>query len=159
TPAPASPNYALRTVADPLQPGDPNAKVTVPIATNPDGFFMPVVLRCQSSDECANYGAISAAAFPTDGGNGRVTAQRDIVGNETVVGREQYYAPWLMVQSNDFADTEFGLFSALSAFVSTGQITTGSQTAWWINFGSFQQGIMSVGGDVTVRAGRDIDQL
>src|SRR5262249_30692643 len=30
---------------------------------------------------------------------------------------------------------------------------------WWINFGSFDQGLMSVGGNVRVQAGRDIQEL
>ena len=36
---------------------------------------------------------------------------------------------------------------------------TPSQTSWWINFGSFGQGLMSVGGDVRIEAGRDIREL
>ncbi len=56
---------------------------------------------------------------------------------------------------------DFGPFSSLSAYLSTeGEaVFSPSQTSWWINFGSFGQGLMSVGGDVRIEAGRDIQEL
>ena len=30
------------------------------------------------------------------------------------------------------------------------------QSAWWIQFSNFDQGVMSVGGNVTLTAGRDV---
>ncbi|HEX3487412.1 MAG TPA: filamentous hemagglutinin family protein [Micropepsaceae bacterium] len=167
----ADPGFKVETIPDPINPGN---TIKIPVATNPDGFLAPLVLTCDpgSTYLCNPYGVLTAAAFPVDGGDLTVTVQQDILGYEhpTVasainagsgrVPNQQYFMPWLLVQSTPLTDTEFGAFSPLSAYVSTGgNIFTPSQTAWWINFGSFDQGLMSVGGNATIKAGRDISQL
>ena len=115
---------------------------TTPTLTNPAGFFAPQVLQCNTNLACNPYGPITAAAYPIDGGNVTIAAQQDILGLEdpTLPGKvpnQQYFAPWLLAQGS----------------------SSQSQTSWWINFGSFDQGVMSVGGNVTVDAGRDISQV
>jgi filamentous hemagglutinin family protein len=164
----ADPGYKLETVADPLNPGQ---TIKVPIATNPNGFLTPQVVSCDAgfSYGCNPYGPITQSAYPVDGGHLTVAVQQDIQGYEhptiaagdgTLQPNQQYFAPWLIAQGTKLTDTEFGIFSALSGYVSNqGPIFTPSQTSWWINFGSFDQGLMSVGGDVRIVAGRDISQL
>ena len=158
------PDYTMQTVNDPLNPGQ---TITVPVATNASGFLAPDLLTCDPGLSCNPYGAITAAAYPVDGGHLTVTAQQDILGyQETEVNGKasapdwQFYAPWLLSQGTSLSDTEFGVFSTLSGYIATGgNVFSPSQTSWWINFGSFDQGLMSVGGDVRVVAGRDISQL
>jgi filamentous hemagglutinin family protein len=164
----ADPGFKMETVADPLNPGK---TIRVPVATDPNGFLTPQVLTCDSgsSFNCNPYGPITQSAYPVDAGHLTVTAQQDILGYEhptivtgagTVAPNQQYFAPWLIAQGTTLSNTEFGIFSALSGYVANnGPIFTPSQTSWWINFGSFDQGLMSVGGDVRVVAGRDINQL
>jgi filamentous hemagglutinin family protein len=162
------PGYTLEKVADPLNPGH---MIKVPVATDPNGFLAPQLVSCDAGSAygCNPYGPITQAAYPVDGGHLTVTAQQDILGYEhpniaagdgTVQPNLQYFAPWLIAQGTKLSDTEFGVFSVLSGYVSNGgPIFTPAQTSWWINFGSFDQGLMSVGGDVRVVAGRDISQL
>ncbi len=164
----ADPNYRMRTVADPLNPGQ---TIQIPVAANPDGFQTPRLLACDpgSTYNCSPYGPITQAAYPVDAGHLTVTAQQDILGYQpttiaagdgTVQPNQQFFAPWLIAQGTTLSDTEYGVFSSLSGYVSNdGPIFIPSQTSWWINFGSFDQGLMSVGGNVRVVAGRDISQL
>ena len=164
----SDPGYKMETVADPLNPGQ---TIRVPVATNPNGFLAPDLISCDSGSafNCNPYGPITQAAYPVGAGHLTVTVQQDILGYEhptittgdgTVAPNQQYFAPWLIAQGTKLSDTEFGIFSALSGYVANnGPIFTPSQTSWWINFGSFDQGLMSVGGDVRVVAGRDINQL
>ncbi|MCK9917202.1 filamentous hemagglutinin family protein [Microbacteriaceae bacterium K1510] len=138
------------------------------VATNPAGFFEPQILYygasavaatgSQTSNNKPLYGPPNAAAFPEKGGDVEIEAQRDIVGYtvSTNTGGQsfQYYAPWLMsyvgVQT---VPRGAGAFAPLNA--SAGNVTA-SQTAWWIQYGSFDQGFLSAGGNVTVEAGRDL---
>jgi filamentous hemagglutinin family protein len=162
------PGFKLETVADPLSSGQ---TIQVPVATNPNGFLAPQLISCDAGSAlgCNPYGPTTQAAYPVDGGHLTVTAQQDILGYEhptikagdgSVQPNQQYFAPWLIAQGTTLSDTEFGIFSSLSGYVSNaGPIFTPSQTSWWINFGSFDQGLMSVGGDVRIVAGRDISQL
>jgi filamentous hemagglutinin family protein len=164
----ADPGYTLKTVDDPLNPGQ---TIKIATATDPSGFLTPQVVACDPgfSFDCNAYGPLTQAAYPIDGGHLTVTAQRDIVGQENLTvpdlanggkkPNEQYFAPWLLSQGTTFSNTEYGVYSPLSGYFNTRNAYTPSQTSWWINFGSFDQGLMSVGGDVTVTAGRDIVQL
>ncbi len=158
-----------------MEPISPGSSTLIPVATNPSGFLSPQILRCSPNDGCFPDGVITAPAYPVDGGHLTVFAQQDIIGNQlpdvvssgnnvstggaaTAADRE-YFWPWLIAQSTALSDTEAGAFSPLSALLSTGTASTPAQTSWWINFGSFDQGLMSVGGDITVTAGRDISRL
>ncbi|WP_187437388.1 filamentous haemagglutinin family protein [Bradyrhizobium rifense] len=148
-------------------PYDASGKVV-----DPDGFLEPQVLKYgpQSTTAVVNvatvYGPPTAAAFPTQGGDVSVTAQRDIKGRRDVTTTQSifgttrttlwnaYYTPWLM------ADAGVGQ-SATSALVGAGVFAPtdqgiASQTAWWIQYGSFHDGIISAGGNVAVTAGRDL---
>ena len=111
---------------------------------------------------------LTQAAYPVDGGHLTLTAQQDILGYEaTTVSRgngsgfpdQQYFAPWLLAQGSALTSNDFGTLAPLSGYLATTNLFTPSQTSWWINFGSFDQGLMSVGGNVRVVAGRDINQL
>ena len=160
------PGFTLKTIDDPLNPGE---TISMAFASDPTGFLNPVVLNCDLGNQCNPYGPLGAAAYPVDGGHLTLTAQRDILGfehttiaspsNGTGFDNQQYFAPWLLAQGAALPITDFGAFSPLSGYLSTGEIFTPSQTSWWINFGSFDQGLLSAGGDVRVAAGRDIQEL
>jgi len=162
------PGFVVQTIADPL---DSTHTIAMPFATNPEGFLTPNVLSCDLNFLCAPYGPMTQAAYPVAGGRLTLTAQRDIIGYEHPIIRvggaggssapmQQYFAPWLLAQGTVLSAADFGPFSPLSAYLSSaGNAYTPSQTSWWINFGSFDQGLMSVGGDVVVKAGRDIQEL
>ena len=135
-------------------------------ADTPNGFFEPQVLaygngatsQTLGSGAGLYYGPPTAAAFPEQGGDVKVEAQQDILGyngsgNKTV----QYYQPWLLAQSGLTPAAAAGSVSLFGAGVFTPFGTEiASQTAWWIQYGSFQQGILSAGGNVAVTAGRDL---
>lgn len=145
----ADPSYGLQTING----------VSSLIAGNAAGFFEPRILAYGNNEaEHAPelyYGPPTAAAFPERGGDVVIDAQQDIKGNTTVGNKVlQYYQPWLL---SDTGVTPGSNFSALGAGVfapSSTQIA--SQTAWWIQYGSFQQGFLSAGGNVSVTAGHDL---
>lgn len=145
----ADPSYSLQTING----------VSSIVAGNAAGFLEPRILA-YGNNEVAHapelyYGPPIAAAFPEKGGDVVIDAQRDVVGNTTIGNKvPQYYQPWLL---SDTGVTPGSNFSALGAGVfapSSTQIA--SQTAWWIQYGSFQQGFLSAGGNVSVLAGRDL---
>lgn len=132
------------------------------------GFLEPQVLKYgpQQSLAANVYGPLMAAAFPTQGGDVSVSAQRDIKGRrdvtttQTVFGSTRttlwnaYYTPWLMAvagigQTATSPTLGAGVFAPSSQGIA-------SQTAWWIQYGSFHEGILSAGGNVAVTAGRDL---
>lgn len=102
-------------------------------------------------------GPTTAASFPVDGGDITITAQQDIIGWQDVsytrsastsqIPVYQFYAPWIYAQASG------GFGSGAYAAPTSGRV---AQTAWWIEYGKFGQGVLSAGGDVTVVAGRDI---
>ena len=143
---------------------DPNYSGTSSVAAgNPDGFFEPRVLAYgNNATNIANgaglyYGPATAAAFPEQGGDVQIDAQRSIEGNVASPNKApQYYQPWLLSDAA-FASGSSTVFGA-GAFAPAGtQIA--SQTAWWIQYGGFQQGILSAGGNVTVIAGLDLQDV
>jgi len=92
---------------------------------------------------------------PDGGGNITIQAGKDVLGNEhatdTTAGYQSFYT-----------ETAVGLSSNEGSYI--GQFWApwllsqpeNSAIPWYVNFGSFQQGVMSLGGDVTVRAAGDI---
>lgn len=143
------------------------------VAGNPDGFLEPQVLAYGNGGAIFSltsggtpqfgvlpyYGPPTAAAFPEMGGDVVVDAQRDVVGYSGSGNKVlQYYQPWLLADSGltplTSAAGAAALFGAGVFAPSGSQIA--SQTAWWIQYSSFQQGILSAGGNVTVVAGRDL---
>ncbi|WP_051278426.1 filamentous haemagglutinin family protein [Solimonas flava] len=88
---------------------------------------------------------VSGVNTPEDGGKVSLHAQNDILGLQQVYDVDgsitgqagnliaQYWTPWMQ--------------------------TANTATQSSINFGAFDQGVMSVGGDVEISAGRDISQL
>ncbi|UFW89523.1 filamentous hemagglutinin family protein [Bradyrhizobium barranii] len=141
------------------------------VVTNPDGFFEPRVLGYGNAAFAAGatelyYGPPTAAAFPEKGGDVVVDAQRDVVGGTKVIATKdengntvykkvpQYYQPWLLSNSAVTPSAGASILGA-GVFAPVGtQIA--SQTAWWIQYGSFQQGFLSAGGNVSVLAGRNM---
>jgi hypothetical protein len=130
------------------------------VATNPDGFFEPMVMAYGNKAALGGapdlyYGPPTAAAFPEKGGDVVIDAQRDIIGNVTTDKKVlQYYQPWLL---SNAGLTPSGSASILGAGVfAPAGMQIASQTAWWIQYGSFQQGFLSAGGNVSVLAGRDL---
>ncbi|MEW6514323.1 MAG: filamentous hemagglutinin family protein [Pseudomonadota bacterium] len=97
--------------------------------------------------EFATIHASNNPSFPTRGGDLNLVAQGDIDfqrnGDYTVVD-------WLWRQGRLLADGTLGNTSNGNA----------NNTAWWINFPQFKDGVAALGGgDVTVRAGDDISGL
>lgn len=85
--------------------------------------------------------------FTQDGGDVRVTAQNDI---KTLTASDQMIVDWLWREG--VSNT-----SIYPSESNDGAFLANKQTAWWINFSNFQQGIAALGGgNVTVEAGRDI---
>lgn len=154
------------------------------VVTDPkgDGFYEPRVLGYGNAAAAEArelyYGPPTAAAFPEKGGDVVVDAQRDIVGGSKVITIEakdangnlvkdkdgnpvlivqnvaQYYQPWLLSNSaispsGSAAIVGAGVFAPVGGAIA-------SQTAWWIQYGSFQQGFLSAGGNISVFAGRNL---
>ncbi len=80
--------------------------------------------------------------FTQHGGGVRLTAGRDI---GSTSGSTQLVNEWLW-RVGDLDDS--------------GGFSTGTLTAWWVNVGRFQQGVGALGGgDLSMRAGRDINRV
>ncbi|WP_027534665.1 filamentous haemagglutinin family protein [Bradyrhizobium sp. WSM3983] len=140
------------------------SKLTV---VDPDGFFEPQVLTYGNDAVAIAAGSTiyggppTAAAFPQNGGDVTIDAQHDVIGysgsgNKTL----QYYQPWLLAVAGLTPANSAASGAAVSLY-GAGVFTpsgTGiaSQTAWWIQYGSFDQGILSAGGNVTVAAGHNL---
>jgi filamentous hemagglutinin family protein len=153
-----------------------NGQVTV-TATNPNGFLEPQLLLYsnlgsaqtdQNTGFVGVFGPPTAAAFPEGAGDINIVAQRDLVGigNATTgpagnpgpnLSAFQYFAPWLLSDATITPGSSASLLGAGVFAPSAANIA--SQSAWWIQFGSFQQGILSAGGNVTATAGRDMIDL
>lgn len=142
---------------------DPNYHLAngsvVPDADKVDGFFEPRVLGYSASSNLLNeglyYGPPTAAAFPEMGGDIVINAQRDIKGHSASAEKVlQYYQPWLLSLAGVTPGANITPLGAGIFAPSGTQIA--SQTAWWIQYGSFQQGFLSAGGNASVIAGRDL---
>lgn len=137
---------------------------------DPNGFFEPRLMAYGNAAATAApelyYGPPTAAAFPEKGGDVVIDAQRDVVGGAKVIAIKdangntvykkvpQYYQPWLLSNSSVTPSAGASILGA-GVFAPAGtQIA--SQTAWWIQYGSFQQGFLSAGGNVSVLAGRNM---
>ncbi|MTD92716.1 filamentous hemagglutinin N-terminal domain-containing protein [Hyphomicrobium sp. xq] len=82
---------------------------------------------------------VTMPVFTEGGGDVTVTAQNDV---KSLVASDQMIVDWLW---RDGATNSDGSFPA------------NRQTAWWINFSRFEQGVAALGGgSVSVAAGRDI---
>ncbi|BAS00464.1 filamentous haemagglutinin family outer membrane protein associated with VreARI signalling system [Blastochloris viridis] len=127
-----------------------------------DGFLEPQVLAYSGVSTTRYYGPPTAAAFPYQGGDLDIEAQQDIIGySGSTDGRSvyQYFKPWLLSQT-ELTPAEVAAAGTITtrgqgAFAPT-KTRIASQTAWWIQYGSFQQGFLSAGGNATVIAGRDL---
>lgn len=150
--------------------------------TDANGFLEPQLLSYGSTTQPGQnnsstrttvlevvYGAATSAAFPVAAGDVSVIAQEDIKGYKNVTTTiitnpffhstqttlwNAYYTPWLIsdagVPNSTGAPTlGAGVFAPVSGHI-------GSQTAWWIQYASFREGILSAGGNVSVTAGRDL---
>lgn len=135
------------------------------------GFFEPRLMAYGNAAATAAaselyYGPPTAAAFPEKGGDVVIDAQRDVVGSTKVIAIKdengntvlkkvpQYYQPWLLSNSGVTPSAGASILGA-GVFAPVGtQIA--SQTAWWMQYGSFQQGFLSAGGNVSVLAGRNM---
>jgi filamentous hemagglutinin family protein len=95
---------------------------------------------------------------PDGAGNITLTVQGDIIGFQDVIDNLSDVQPF-------GSETPTGLSGKAGAFI--GQFWNAwllgdpgsTSVAWYVNFGSFDQGIMSVGGNVTIKAGGDIRDL
>nr|WP_083794852.1 filamentous haemagglutinin family protein [Bradyrhizobium sp. ORS 278] len=128
------------------------------VAVNADGFYEPRVLGYGNYAAyrgiTAYFGPPTAAAFPESGGDVAIDAQRDIKGNVSTANKApQYYSSWLLSDSELPQATTDALGQGVFVPSAT---KIASQTAWWIQYGSFQQGFLSAGGNVTAKAGRDM---
>lgn len=152
-------------------PYDASGKVT-----DANGFLDPQLLSYTSATQSganatlveAVYGAATNAAFPTAAGDVSVIAQEDIKGYRNVTTTMKnpltgqvlnttlwnaYYTPWLI---SDAGVTNAAGSATLGAGLFAPASSIASQTAWWIQYASFREGILSAGGNVNVVAGRDL---
>jgi filamentous hemagglutinin family protein len=146
--------------------------------TNGNGFATPTV-----GDGYASFvkseAPVTMPAYPEAGGAVTISAQHDIIGVESTLDSTgkytgvngtpmaQFWSQWLLTQSAaapDLSSLNTSNFNATqglydpNAQYSTGQ--TGAQTSWWINFGSFDQGVAALGGgNVTITAGHNIQDF
>jgi filamentous hemagglutinin family protein len=166
TPRLADPQYTLQTINGISQ------VVVGNTAVDPDQLFLEPQLLAyagvvRTSSLYAIYGPLTAAAFPHMGGDVEIMAQNDIVGYSpaiptTAKTNYQYYQQWLIANvgltlatvatAGSVSLVGQGVFAPIGTSVA-------SQTAWWIQYGSFDQGILSTGGNVTVTAGRDLNDV
>lgn len=143
--------------------------------TDANGFLEPQLLSYSSPTQSgtnstlveAIYGAPTNAAFPTAAGDVSVIAQQDIKGYKNVTTTTKnplngqvtttlwnaYYVPWLIA---DAGVTSSVGAPTVGAGVFAPSASIASQTAWWIQYASFREGILSAGGNVNVVAGRDL---
>jgi len=142
---------------DPLAPGVVYTAGTVAQAPTAATAVALGAGAYYQSGSYSNYTGVSTlltpAVNPTGGGNITLTVGGGIFGIENVVDT--------LATSTSTAS---GLTSQPGAFV--GQFwmpwllsNPNAPGAWYVNFGSFDQGVMSVGGNVTVTAGGDIHDL
>ncbi len=135
------------------------------VAQNTEGFLEPRVLAYgydSSLSVWSLYGPPTAAAFPEQGGDVEVVAQRDIQGFRDVAAANgmpanAYYTPWLLANAGISPSATASTLGA-GVFAPSGTAIA-SQSAWWIQYGSFREGILSAGGNVTVEAGRDLKDV
>ncbi|SFW10905.1 filamentous haemagglutinin family protein [Nitrosovibrio sp. Nv17] len=110
---------------------------TAGVEIDPALFQLPV----------SSNGTSLNAYYTTGGGDIEVRAGRDVVSAPS----RQLIADWLWRR---------GELTASGAIAQGGTGNRGLQTTWWVNFAQFRQGIGALGGgDIEVRAGRDIDNL
>lgn len=126
-------------------------------ASDVEGFLDPQVLDC--ADVCTPSGPLTSAAYPIDGGNIAITAGQDIIGFQNVTGSNgtvpyyQFYAPWLYAVTQEAGVAGYGVFGFYDY---GGNPILPIQSSWWIQFGGFDQGVLSGGGNVAIAAGRDL---
>ena len=149
---------------------DPNFAAAGTSGFNPGGFIEPNIIAygngaSQAGGALGELGKLTgpptAPAFPVGAGDILITAQRDIVGwqNVTIPNTTtplyQFYSPWLMAQYSGTLGEGAYAYTALAG----GTFSINPQTAWWIEFGRFDQGVLSAGGNVTVLAGRNLQDF
>lgn len=143
--------------------------------TDANGFLEPQLLSYTNPSQGVNpnlveviYGTATSAAFPVAAGDVSVIAQQDIKGYRNVkttttnplTGQilnttlwNAYYTPWLI---SDAGVTSSVGAPTVGAGVFAPSSSIASQSAWWIQYASFREGILSAGGNVNVVAGRDL---
>ena len=154
-------DVALTDPASP-DPSGPGVVYTAgePVAPAAGGNTTSVTLSAWAASQTggnAPYGIgisalLTSVTNPQGGGDIAIRAQRDVIGDEGAYDESanssgatglsdnpgayigQFWTPWLLASSQ-------------------------SGVPWYVNFGSFSQGVMSLGGTVSVVAGRDISQL
>lgn len=95
------------------------------------------------------FGSAAPAVYPTAGGDIRVTAQGDI---EAKQPSSQLITDWLFRQGSLNPDGTL----ATTPYANSNH----RQPAWWPQFSQFKQGIGALGGgDISIAAGGDIDNL
>lgn len=147
-------------------PYDRSGKVT-----DANGFLEPQLLSYVSPKlgfvELV-YGAPTAAAFPVAAGDVSVIAQEDVKGYRNVTTTitnpfthattttlwNAYYTPWLIADAG--VPNSLGAPTLGAGVFAPASGNVASQSAWWIQYASFREGILSAGGNVNVTAGRDL---
>ena len=107
-----------------------------------DGFVAPSIGQNKPQNTSSLDRGVPAAVFPDQGGDISIGAGRDIV----AIKSTQFVTDWL------YRDAKHTSSTALRY--------SNPQTSWWVRFDQFQQGIGALaGGDVTVDAGRNIENV
>lgn len=148
------------------------AGVSVPSATtvfSAGDFGLPLVTQSQSATPAQLTGALQqpyAPQYSRAGGNVTVEAGADIVhltkdGSGNLVADSQRELPnnWLMRRGYVDGTGTYGVTRVSSGILSTVN-DTASSTTWWVNFSNFFDGVAALGGgSVTLKAGRDVQNV
>jgi filamentous hemagglutinin family protein len=143
---------------------DPNTGIFT--IQNPDGFT-PANTEFWAEENFTPQ-VITPALFPEAGGDIRIVAQHNINGIENVTDDPygsvtgvpnafigQVITAWLAHVGALSSSVSPGINSLFGC--DTSGSYCGVQSSWWVNFGSFQQGVGALGGgDVRIRAGNDV---
>ncbi|WP_072389324.1 filamentous haemagglutinin family protein [Hyphomicrobium sp. CS1BSMeth3] len=149
------------------------------LPTNPSGFVKPTIpsnWSCTLPEGCGVSYIVNAPVWPEAAGDISIRAQRDVIGLQNVVdtgGMQsgvanafigQIWTPWLLRTGLAQSQQDLGIFNPneplhFNSGARLWDLGRARQTASWINFGSFNQGVMSIGGDVEIIAGRDVNQF
>jgi filamentous hemagglutinin family protein len=148
-------------------------------ATNPAGFDAPGFGNSFVLTNPTLF-AVTDPGYGEAGGSLTITAQHDVVGIENTARfgssqysedqnagfLTQYWSAWLFTRSAPISAGTPGNYNANSGIYDpntsrrTGSDLTDGQTTWWVNYGSFDQGVATLGGgNVVISAGNDVTQL
>ncbi|MDR3493346.1 MAG: filamentous hemagglutinin family protein [Ancalomicrobiaceae bacterium] len=136
-------------------------------ATSVDGFTTPVIPAFQvaTATSQASYlptGLVTDPAWGTGGGAVSIVVGSDIVGIETPVDSTGKQTGIAGLPTTEFWSAWYYVDGKATGTVSApfDPSAGGIQNSTWVNYGTFFQGVGALGGgNVTLKAGKDIDDI